>query len=79
MHPGIICAACLQPAESIVAVDGRTLAFVDSLKTLPLAETQNLRPNGDVARQAARILGALLAPHLRRPLRSLKMIAALAP
>lgn len=76
-HGSVVCTRCRDAAESLLAVGGATLAALTALKPLSLAEARRRRfPNGAAA-EASQVLSRLLAPHLVRPLRSVKLIAAL--
>ncbi len=74
----ILCAACRDTAEQLVPLRGQTLAVLTTLKTATLSEARQHRFAAALAAEAATLLGHLLALHLPRPLRSVKMIAALA-
>lgn len=73
----VLCNGCCSPGQSGVTLSGDTLAAVNALRMVPLVEAQQRRFAPPVAAEAARLMSALLALHLPRPLRSLKLIAAL--
>ncbi len=73
----IICAACRRPDQRLVSVAGQTLAALSSLKIVTLGDARRHRFSAGIAAEAAMLLGHLLALHLPRPLRSVKLIAAL--
>ena len=76
-HGSVVCTRCRDAAESLLPIGGATLAALTALKPLPLAEARRRRfPNGAAA-EAAQVMSRLLALHLARPLRSVKLIAAL--
>lgn len=75
---GIVCERCRRAGHPVVQVTPETLAALCVLKGLPLAVARTRRLTGPTAQEAAQILGYLLAPHLQRPLRSVKLIASLA-
>jgi len=75
---GIFCEACRAYNQRPVPVSGPTLAVLETLKATPLGAARKQRFGAELAAEAAAILGYLLALHLPRPLRSVKLIAALA-
>lgn len=75
---GVVCQRCRAPGQAVVPVTATTLAALCLLQGTPLGETRARRLTGATADEAAQVLGHLLAPHLQRPLRSVKLIAALA-
>jgi DNA repair protein RecO (recombination protein O) len=76
-HGSIICASCHADDSSLIPVAGQTLAVLDAIKTTPLAEASRHPFGAATATEAAQIMGHLLAQHLPRPLRSVRLIAAL--
>jgi DNA repair protein RecO (recombination protein O) len=74
---GIICAGCRAADEVLLPITGITLSALEATRTTPLAvaRTQALSPG--TAAEAAQLMNRLLALHLARPLRSVKLIAAL--
>lgn len=74
----IICSACRANGQSVVAVAGETLAALDAIKTERLGDARGHRFTTTTAAEAAQLMSRLLALHLPRPLRSVKLIAALA-
>ncbi len=77
MHGSFICPRCRRPDESLVVLHRETLVALDHLKELPLQQAREERLGHPTAEEAAQLLGRLLALHLPRPLRSIKLIAAL--
>jgi DNA repair protein RecO (recombination protein O) len=78
MHGSIVCAACRPSDHSLVPVAGQTLAVLEDIKSTPLSDARQRRFAPATAAEAAQLMGRLLALHLPRPLRSTKLIAALA-
>ncbi|MFI5367050.1 MAG: DNA repair protein RecO [Candidatus Binatia bacterium] len=74
----ILCVACRGTDQRLVPVAGQTLATLSTLKTATLSAAHQQRFSAGTAAEAAALLGHLLALHLPRPLRSAKLIAALA-
>lgn len=77
-HGTVVCAGCRSNADAGVVVDPALLAHLAELKTLSLAACRD-RAFGALARDAGQVTGRLLALHLARPLRSVKLIEQLAP
>ena len=77
-HGTVLCPACRHTTVSAVAMAGETLLSLETLKRSTIAEARRHPLSGTVAAQAAQLTGYLLALHLARPLRSLRLIAALA-
>jgi DNA repair protein RecO (recombination protein O) len=77
VHGTMVCASCRTAGESLVAVAGETLAVLEAFKAVPLADVRSRRLSGATAMEAGQLMGCLLALHLPRPLRSMKLIAAL--
>ena len=73
----VVCGRCRDAAESLVRIAGGTLAALTALKLLPLGEARSRRFPGVIAAEAAQVMSRLLALHVTRPLRSVKLIAAL--
>lgn len=76
-HANIVCAQCRDRGETLLAVGNETLMALHSLKGLPLSAARGRRLPAGKAAEAAQVMGGLLAVHLPRPLRSIKVIAAL--
>jgi len=76
-HGTLACTACRRDDDSTVAIDAELLPHLVELKALPLA-TGRERSLGNLARDAGELTGRLLALHLSRPLRSVKLIEQLA-
>lgn len=77
MHGSVVCARCRGTTESLVPIAGVTLAALIALKPLSLAEACMRRFPKATAAEAAQVMSRLLALHLPRPLRSVKLISAL--
>jgi DNA repair protein RecO (recombination protein O) len=75
----IVCATCGGRETGSIAIAGGTLAALDALRTAPLAQRMHQHFTRPMATEASQLMGRLLALHLPRPLRSVKLIAALAP
>lgn len=75
---GVVCGRCRTAGHAVVPVTTATLDALCALQRRPLGESRARRLSGATAHEAAQVLGHLLAPHLQRPLRSVKLIAALA-
>ena len=76
-HGTVACAACRSNEDAAVSVDPALLADLAALKTISLATCRD-RAFGASARDAGQVTGRLLALHLVRPLRSVKLIEQLA-
>lgn len=74
----ILCATCRGVDQRLVPIAGQTLATLNALKTATLSTARQQRFSAGMAADAVALLGHLLALHLPRPLRSVKLIAALA-
>ncbi len=72
-----VCPACRTGSDAGVVVAGDTLAALQAVQGIPLAEARVRRFGPAVGTEAAHLMGHLLAQHLPRPLRSVKLIAAL--
>jgi DNA repair protein RecO (recombination protein O) len=77
-HGTVVCAACRSNGDAGMAVEPDLLAHLAELKTLSLAACRD-RAFGAAAHDAGQVTGRLLALHLVRPLRSVKLIQQLAP
>ncbi len=73
LHGGFWCGRCGHGQESLIAIETRLVAQLRALRTWPLERCrgESLSSGKD---QAARVTGQLLALHLLRPLKSLRMI-----
>jgi DNA repair protein RecO (recombination protein O) len=76
-HASVVCASCGGHGASLIAVTGETLALLEDIKGAALRETHRRRLTAAAAADAAQLMGHLLGQHLPRPLRSVKLIAAL--
>jgi DNA repair protein RecO (recombination protein O) len=77
VHGGMVCVACRMAGESLVPIAGRTLSVLEAIKAVPLGDPRMQRLSNATAAEAAQLMGYLLALHLPRALRSMKLIAAL--
>jgi DNA repair protein RecO (recombination protein O) len=78
-HGTFLCSSCGEQANAtVVEIGGSVLGALGELCRLPLAATRQ-HPLGTAAEAAAELTGRLLALHLNRPLRSVKLIQQLAP
>lgn len=77
MQGHLVCAACRPRAQALLPLSGATLSALDGLKKLPLHAARQQRFSPTAAAEAAQVMTALLALHLPRPLRSVKLIAEL--
>ncbi len=73
----IVCADCRATVQGPLGFNGQTLASLHTLKAASLEEARRQTLGKDIAAEAAQLMGFLLAQHLPRPLRSVKLIAAL--
>jgi len=74
----VLCTDCRSLAQTVVPVTGKVLQILDAMKNTALADAGGCRIPSAIATEAANFMGYLLALHLPRPLRSVKLIAALA-
>jgi DNA repair protein RecO (recombination protein O) len=77
-HGTVLCGSCRQDHAPLVPYLGALLARLSELQTLPLGACRERRL-GEHANDAAKLTGQLLALHIHRPLKSLKLIEQLAP
>jgi DNA repair protein RecO (recombination protein O) len=75
-HGTLACAGCRLRSDATGVVDSALLPQLAVLKTLPLADCRR-QVFGPLARDAAQLTGRLLALHLVRPLRSVRLIEQL--
>jgi DNA repair protein RecO (recombination protein O) len=73
----VVCSICRAPEQSLIPVAGKTLAALAGAQSAALASVRGHAFSSATASEAAQLMGRLLALHLPRPLRSLKLIAAL--
>lgn len=71
-HGTLACGRC-RGQDAAVAIDAAVLPLLADLKRMPLAACRD-HALGPLARDAAQLTGRLLALHLARPLRSVKLI-----
>lgn len=76
-HGRILCSTCKPTTQDIVALHGATLTTLQLLRDQRLAEARTQSLSSTTATEAAELLGHLLAQHLPRPLRSVRLIPAL--
>jgi DNA repair protein RecO (recombination protein O) len=77
MRGSLLCTECRSGAQTVVPVAGETLAALDAIRSIALADAQARRFPAVLAADAATLMGHLLALHLSGPLRSVKLIGAL--
>jgi DNA repair protein RecO (recombination protein O) len=77
IHSGLVCPQCRAAHESLLPITRDTLGALAALQQRPLAEARGRRFPPAEAAEAAQLMSRLLALHLPRPLRSVKLIAAL--
>lgn len=78
-HSHVLCPTCAptsSPGQGL-RLDGATAAVLEQLKRVPLGTAQHLTFDAPLLSEASIALSALLAPHLRRPLRSLSVLRQL--
>lgn len=78
MQGSILCAECRSRGQDLIPLSGATLAALEACRAAPLGEVRQHRLPAIAAAEAAQLMGHLLALHLSRPLRSVKLIASLA-
>jgi DNA repair protein RecO (recombination protein O) len=69
--------ACNTCVTSATTISGATLHTVEALKHRTLEDLRTTRFGPQTSAEAAQLISMLLAPHLHRPLKSLKLIATL--
>ena len=72
-----VCDRCRPDGLRAQSYSSLTLSTLARLQDLPFDRYGQIRLGSRTARQAATLMGRLLAPHLARPLKSLDLIAAL--
>ncbi len=72
-----LCARCQENQRGAERVPASILSALAHLQEAPLSACRDRALEPALAQQAALVTGRLLAPHLRRPLRSLELIARL--
>jgi DNA repair protein RecO (recombination protein O) len=77
MQGSVWCAACRTVDQAAVPVSAATLAALAATRGVSLADLRHRRLAPEAASEAAQVMGRLLALHLPRPMRSVKLIAAL--
>jgi len=76
-HGRILCSACREPREDLLALHVTTLETLRALRDLSLRDTRAHSLDEVTSSEAADLLGRLLALHLPRPLRSVRLISTL--
>jgi DNA repair protein RecO (recombination protein O) len=76
-HGTFACTQCRREEDGTVAIEAALLPRLAELKQLPLVACRE-RGLGALGREASQLTGHLLALHLTRPLRSVKLIDQLA-
>ena len=77
LHGSIVCTNCRAAGESLVPITAQTLSVLEAIRAAPLGDVRMRRLSTATAAEAAQLLGHLLALHLPRSLRSMKLIVAL--
>jgi DNA repair protein RecO (recombination protein O) len=77
LHGRILCSACREPRQDLLVLHVTTLMTLQSLSELSLEEARRHTLDEVSAVEAADLLGRLLALHLPRPLRSVRLIPTL--
>lgn len=77
MQATFVCHSCRGNREALIEFEGDTLRSLSEMRDVSLHEARTHRLRQATANEAAQLLGYLMAPHLPRPLRSVKLIAAL--
>ena len=72
-HGVLACAQCRREDDGSVAIEAAVLPRLAELKQLPLVACRD-RGFGTLAQEASQLTGRLLALHLTRPLKSVKLI-----
>lgn len=75
-HGTLSCDGCRRDEDGTVPIESAVLPHLIELKGLPLVACRE-RGLGDLGREASQFTGRLLALHLSRPLRSIKLIEQL--
>jgi DNA repair protein RecO (recombination protein O) len=73
----VICTNCRDSNQRLLQIGGASLTALEGLKRGELPTLSERRLSRETADEVAQLMGHLLAQHLPRPLRSLKLIAAL--
>ena len=76
-HGSVLCVECRVSGQALIPIASQTLSLLDDLKSASLGEARRRRFTAAAATEAAQLMGRLLALHLPRPLRSVKLISAL--
>jgi DNA repair protein RecO (recombination protein O) len=76
-HGTLTCWRCRREEDGTVSIGAEVLPHLAQLKALPLAACRE-HGLGTLTREASQLTGRLLALHLNRPLRSVKLIEQLA-
>ena len=73
------CVTCCARRPALIPISGEALHVLETMRTTGLSEVQSRHLTRPVATETSQLMGYLLTLHLPRPLRSTKLIAALAP
>jgi DNA repair protein RecO (recombination protein O) len=76
-HGRILCVRCRPEGNDVVSLRGRTLITLQGLRNQRLAAARAQSFDDEIAAEAAGLLGRVLALHLPRPLRSVRLIPTL--
>lgn len=73
----LLCLACRSRSSDLLPVRGKTLGALGRLRDQRLADARGAKLPSGIAAEAADLMGRLLALHLPRPLRSVRLIGTL--
>lgn len=73
----LVCKACREPGHDVLALRTSTLQTLQLLRSVGLQDARSHPLADATAAEAAEVMGHLLALHLPRPLRSVRLIASL--
>lgn len=76
-HGRILCTACREPRDDLLPLHVKTLATLQTLREMSLPQARGAALDDVTAAEAADLMGRLLALHLPRPLRSVRLISTL--
>jgi DNA repair protein RecO (recombination protein O) len=77
MRGSFVCSSCRQPGNDLLAIRTETLGVLQELRDQALAQARTRQLADATATEAAELIGHLLALHLPRPLRSVRLIPSL--
>jgi DNA repair protein RecO (recombination protein O) len=76
-HGRILCSNCREPREDLLTLQVGTLTALQAIRAMSLTTARACQLDDTTAAEAADLLGRLLALHLPRPLRSVRLISTL--